>query len=150
MMGGRVEAESVPAKGSAFTLTVPRELPRDIPVDEALPPATAPRPLPTNGEKRALIIDDDPAAVDIMGRWLARMGYSILAAEDGERGLEVARGERPDLLILHIFLPGPSGYQVPEAIRADRQIQSIPVIVVSVDEHRPRGPRAGATAVRSG
>src|SRR3546814_16463761 len=108
MMGGRVEAESVPAKGSAFTLTVPRELPRDIPVDEALPPATAPRPLPTNGEKRALIIDDDPAAVDLMGRWLARMGYSLLAAGDGERGLEAARAERPAHHTPAIFLPEPS------------------------------------------
>src|SRR3546814_7628040 len=80
-----------------------------------------------------------------MGRWLARMGYSILAAEDGERGLEVARAERPDLIILDIFMPGPSGYQVLEEIRADRQIQSIPVIVVSVDDDRPRGLRSGAT-----
>src|SRR3546814_10841196 len=73
------------------------------------------------------------------------MGYSILAAEDGERGLEVARAERPDLIILEIFMPGPSGYQVLEEIRADRQIQSIPVIVVSVDDDRPRGLRPGAT-----
>jgi signal transduction histidine kinase/DNA-binding response OmpR family regulator len=145
MMGGRVEAESRPAEGSVFTLTVPRELPRDIPVDEPLPPAAAPRPLPANGEKRALIIDDDPAAVDIMGRWLSRMGYSILSAEDGERGLEVARAERPDLIILDIIMPGPSGYQVLEEIRADRQIQSIPVIIVSVDDDRPRGLRSGAT-----
>src|SRR3546814_13886257 len=42
-------------------------------------------------------------------------------------------------------MPGPSGYQVLEEIRADRQIQSIPVIVVSVDDDRPRALRSGAT-----
>src|SRR3546814_13636359 len=60
MMGGRVQAESVPAQGTAFTLTAPREPPRDIPVAEALPPATAPLPPPPHRHTRHLTPQTQP------------------------------------------------------------------------------------------
>ena len=145
MMGGSVTVESVLAQGSVFTLTIPREMARTIPADDVLPFIETTPQAPKASGKRALIIDDDPAAIDIMGRWLSRLGYAIMAAEDGEKGLELARREIPDLIILDIFMPGPSGYEVLEAIRADDSIKFVPVIVVSVDDDRVRGLRSGAT-----
>jgi DNA-binding response OmpR family regulator len=95
--------------------------------------------------RRALVIDDDEAALNLMRRRLARLGYSVLAAPDGETGLAMARVERPDLIVLDIFMPGRSGYDILKEIRSDLSIGTTPVIVVTVDDDRARGLRLGAT-----
>ncbi len=147
MMGGSVKVRSVVGQGSVFTLSIPREMPRDIAADDELPFMETAKTLRRETQKTALIIDDEPTAVDIMGRWLSRLGYAILSAEDGTKGLEMARAERPDVILLDIFMPGPSGYEVLDAIRADDAIKAIPVIIVSVSDDRARGLRSGASDI---
>ncbi|WP_324749274.1 response regulator [Sphingomonas sp. LY54] len=147
MMGGGVTVRSILNQGSVFTLSIPREMPRDIAADDELPFMETANTLRRETQKTALIIDDEPTAVDIMGRWLSRLGYAILSAEDGTKGLEIARAERPDVILLDIFMPGPSGYEVLEAIRADDAIKAIPVIIVSVSDDRARGLRSGASDI---
>ena len=110
-----------------------------------------PRPQAANDSapfgRVALVIDDDEAAIDLMRRWLGKAGYSVISATDGERGLEIARAQRPSLIVLDIFMPGRSGYEILADIRSDPNIASTPVIVVTVDDNRALGLEAGATDV---
>jgi len=97
------------------------------------------------GERRALVIDDDESALNLMRRRLARLGYTVSTALDGEEGLAIARAERPDLIVLDIFMPGRTGYEILADIRSDEAIGETPVIVVTVDDDRSQALRLGAT-----
>ena len=145
MMGGEVRASSRRGEGSIFVLELPRELPRkdeqETVSDNAIDEPAGERQF----DRVALVIDDDESAVNLMRRRLSRYGYGVIAAGTGEAGLEMARAEKPDLIVLDIFLPGKSGYEVLEAIRADEEIGGTPVIVATVDDDRVRGLSLGAT-----
>ncbi len=144
LMGGDVRASSRLGQGSTFAIELPRELPRK---SEHEPVIEESEIEVQQGafDRIALVIDDDDAAVNLMRRRLSRYGYGVIAAHTGEAGLEMARAERPDLIVLDIFLPGKSGYEVLEAIRADEEIGGTPVIVATVDDDRLRGLSLGAT-----
>jgi DNA-binding response OmpR family regulator len=80
-------------------------------------------------KRRVLVIEDDPSITLGLRINLEAEGYAVLAAEDGERGLEIARAERPDLVILDVMLPKLNGFQVLQAIRRDGIM--MPIIVLS-------------------
>jgi CheY-like chemotaxis protein len=94
--------------------------------------------------KLALVIDDDETALNLMQRRLSPLGYRIITATSGDEGLALARAEKPDLILLDIFMPGKSGYQVLEEIRQDAALRTTPVIVTTVDDDRSRALRLGA------
>jgi DNA-binding response OmpR family regulator len=93
----------------------------------------------------ALVIDDDDMALALMRRRLSQQGFDVITAPDGESGLDAARARRPDLIVLDVFMPGKTGYQVLEEIRADEEIRSTPVILTTVDDDRRTGLRLGAS-----
>ena len=95
--------------------------------------------------KVALIIDDDPAAVDLLSRWLRRCGYRTCVAYSGEAGLEIARNEAPDIVLLDALMPGRSGYDVLPEMRSDPRLADTPIVLVTVDDDRARGLDAGAS-----
>lgn len=78
-----------------------------------------------------LIVDDDPDAREFVGTVLGDANAEILEAKDGYEALEVARAEHPDLVTLDISMPGKTGAQVFEEMRADPDLHSIPVCIVS-------------------
>ncbi len=80
---------------------------------------------------RILVVDDDEASLDLATRVVERMGHTVLTARDGEHGLARARGERPDLLLLDLHLPGLSGVEVVRELRAEERLHALPVIAVS-------------------
>jgi two-component system, OmpR family, alkaline phosphatase synthesis response regulator PhoP len=79
--------------------------------------------------RRVLVVEDDTSIMLGLQINLEAEGYIVLAAEDGERGLEIAREERPDLVILDVMLPKMNGFQVLQAIRGDGLL--MPIIVLS-------------------
>jgi len=66
----------------------------------------------------ALVVDDERPLVDIVSAYLEREGFDVVAAFDGERAVEVARTERPDLVVLDLMLPGTDGIEACRRIRA--------------------------------
>jgi len=80
-----------------------------------------------------------------MHRWRARMGYNVLSTTDAETGLRLARAHRPDVILLDALMPVRSGYEVTAELRADRETADIPTILITVDDDRGRGMRAGAS-----
>lgn len=81
---------------------------------------------------RVLVIEDDPDIRALLTRRLARSGLEVVGAGTGEQGLDLARSEHPDLIVLDIRLPGISGWQVIEQLNADEELKEIPVLVASI------------------
>jgi CheY-like chemotaxis protein len=98
-----------------------------------------------SAEHTALVFDDDEATIELMQRWLVRMGYNVVSTAGAEGVLELARTHRPDFILLDVLLPGRSGYDVLEELRADPQVGHIPPILITVEDDRARGLRSGAT-----
>jgi len=83
------------------------------------------------GKARVLIVDDDPLIVKVTSVILTTNGYDVLKALGGEEGIEIARTEHPDVVLLDIMMPNIGGYEVLERLRSDPATKDIPIIFVS-------------------
>jgi len=81
--------------------------------------------------KKILIIEDEKILRELLSAKLLREGYDVETAKDGAEGLRVTQEVRPDLVLLDIFMPKLSGFEVLEILRNDVQLRNIPVIVIS-------------------
>ncbi len=82
-------------------------------------------------QKQILIIDDNPGSLELMRAILEAEGYSVLTAGDGETGLQRAKWNRPALIITDMLLPDKSGLEVCQSLKADPQLEHIPIIILS-------------------
>jgi two-component system phosphate regulon response regulator PhoB len=101
---------------------------------------------PTGGE-RVLIVDDEPDILALCSYHLAKAGYRVSTAATGPEGLAGAREERPALIVLDLMLPGMSGFDVLERIRADVATRDIAVLMLTARREEPdriRGLSLGA------
>jgi adenylate cyclase len=80
---------------------------------------------------RILVADDNAMNLDILRTRLAAHGYEILIAADGEEAVDVARRERPDLILLDIMMPKLDGFEVCRRLRADPGLPFVPIILVT-------------------
>ena len=80
---------------------------------------------------RILVADDNAMNLDILRTRLAAHGYEILIAADGEEAVDVARRERPDLILLDIMMPKLDGFEVCRQLRADSGLPFVPIILVT-------------------
>lgn len=82
-------------------------------------------------KKRILIVEDEPTLQKSMVEFLMAEGFEAISAMDGERGLEIAKKDLPDLILLDIILPKKDGYEVLTALKADEKTKNIPVILLT-------------------
>lgn len=97
---------------------------------------------------RILIVEDDKFLRELISQKLAKEGYDITEAVDGEEGAKMAKEVKPDLILLDLILPGIDGFEVLSKIKADPLSSSIPVIILSnlgQKEDIERGFKLGAT-----
>jgi DNA-binding response OmpR family regulator len=97
---------------------------------------------------RVLVIDDEPDVLFLCRVNLEHAGHEVLEAPDGERGMELAAADRPDLIVLDVMLPRLDGLSVLEALAADPQTQDTPVVLLTAKvqmEDQLRGWRAGCS-----
>ncbi|MDO8689601.1 MAG: response regulator transcription factor, partial [Dehalococcoidia bacterium] len=81
--------------------------------------------------KKILLVDDDPVLLDTLRYRLSREGFEIVTAEDGVSGLDLARKERPDLLVLDLMLPELDGFDV---CRIFRKESDTPILMLTARE----------------
>jgi len=96
---------------------------------------------------RILIVDDSPTDTRVFTTVLERNGHSVLTAGTAEDGIEVAKRELPDLVMMDVIMPGMNGFQATRALSRDPTTQHIPVIIVStknMETDRVWGMRQGA------
>jgi CheY-like chemotaxis protein len=78
-----------------------------------------------------LVVDDDPEIVTMLNTRLTKRGYKIATAGDGNRAIELAKRERPDVVLLDVMMPGKSGWEVARALKQDPVTQNVKIIMVS-------------------
>jgi CheY-like chemotaxis protein len=78
-----------------------------------------------------LLVDDSRFARTANQRALTRAGFQVIATEDGQAAIELARKNRPDVILLDLMLPKVTGTEVLRRLKTDSETRSIPVIVVS-------------------
>jgi len=83
---------------------------------------------------RVLVIDDSLTILAVMRKMLTQSGYASLEAVDAEKGVEMARTEKPDLIFLDIVLPGMNGFAALRILRRDPITKDIPIIMMSGNE----------------
>jgi type IV pilus assembly protein PilB len=94
--------------------------------------------LPTGAAKsakrRVLIADDDRITRMLVKLLLEREGYEVLEGENGAQAVEIARRERPDLLIIDLMMPEMDGYEAIEKLRRDVSLATLPVMVLTAED----------------
>ena len=96
---------------------------------------------------RILIVDDSPSQLAGIRRIVERLGHETLTAEDGQAGVELARRELPDLILMDVVMPNLNGFQATRSITRDPATSHIPVILVTTKDQqtdRVWGMRQGA------
>ncbi len=85
-------------------------------------------------KKRILIVDDQKKLVELVRFKLEKEGFECLAASDGEEGLEMAKKENPDLILMDVMMPKINGFQVCRLLKSDENYKHIPIIMLSAKD----------------
>lgn len=85
-------------------------------------------------QSSVLLVDDDPAALELMSTYLGQAGFRVDRAGDGRSGLRALQTRRPDLIVLDLLMPGFSGFDFMAALNADPAIAGIPTLVVTASQ----------------
>ena len=97
--------------------------------------------------KHILIIDDEQDMLDLLRPRLEAAGYEVSTAPDGQSGLDKAREEKPDLILLDVMMPKIDGYQVCRFLKFDEDYKHIPIILLTArgqEQDRETGKKVGA------
>jgi len=81
-----------------------------------------------------LIVDDSPTEIHVLTAMLEKNGYVVSTAASGEEGIEKARSEKPDLILMDVVMPGMNGFQAARSISSESETSSIPIIIVSTKD----------------
>ena len=98
---------------------------------------------------KILIVDDEIQLIMMVKMRLEAHGHEVIAANDGEKGLEKAKSENPDLIILDVMMPKMNGYQVCRILKTDALYTNIPIILFTgkaQDDFEEIGDKVGADA----
>jgi DNA-binding response OmpR family regulator len=97
---------------------------------------------------KALIVEDEPEANELLAMLVQLRGYETVSAFNGQEAIELAGLDRPDLVFLDLMLPDLNGYEVCRLLKSSRKTSAIPIVIVTArlaDENRIEGFRLGAT-----
>lgn len=141
--GGSIGVESKPGRGSRFAIVLP-ETDRDAVVGPIPDSPIATSPETSSDRVDVLVIEDDPSAIRLLREYLEPTGYALKPVSTGEAGLAFARQRRPAAIILDVLLPGADGWEILRRLKADDELATIPVIIVTVVDERELGLALGA------
>lgn len=80
---------------------------------------------------RVLVVDDEPDIVRLVSFALARRGHEVLSANDAVAGVEAAKSERPDIILMDVMMPVMTGLEAVRTLKGDPRTASIPVVMLS-------------------
>jgi PAS domain S-box-containing protein len=144
LMDGVIGVESSVGRGSVFSVELQSTAPLVLPeVAEEIADEPA---APLDGLRTLLYVEDNPANLQLVERLIARRNdLRLLSAVDGNRGVELARTCRPDVILMDINLPGISGIEALRILREDTTTAHIPVVALSANA-MPRDIQRGLDA----
>ena len=83
------------------------------------------------GNRTILVVDDDPEIVAMLTTRLGHRGYQVTAASDGHRALELAKREKPDIVLLDVMMPGKTGWEVARTLRHDPTCSGVKIVMLT-------------------
>ena len=86
---------------------------------------------------KVLVVDDERVSLELLTDLLARQGFHILVAHSGREGIDLARAERPDLIVLDLLMPEMSGFDVVRELRASPETRDVPILIFTVKDLTP-------------
>ncbi|QIE45072.1 response regulator [Pseudohalocynthiibacter aestuariivivens] len=98
--------------------------------------------------RQVLLIEDEPNIIEAISFILSRDGWDVRSHSNGHDAVDVVRARRPDVVILDVMLPGRSGFDILADIRADPDLEQVPVLMLTARgqrKDREMAERAGAT-----
>jgi len=143
LMNGWIDVESTPGEGTCFTFVVPA-IAADTEPEETQDEHGEGHTDQIEGLAKVLVVDDDESSREISRRILSKRGYSVITADGGADGVELAREQQPDIIVLDILMPGMDGWQVLEKLREMPETSDIPIIMQSMLSERELGLSLGA------
>lgn len=81
--------------------------------------------------QKLLVADDEPNIVISLEYLMKREGYEVLVATDGDQALEMIQRERPALVLLDVMMPGKTGFEVCQAVRADQSLDGVRILMLT-------------------
>jgi CheY-like chemotaxis protein/anti-sigma regulatory factor (Ser/Thr protein kinase) len=144
MMGGDISVTSELGKGTIFTIEIPARVDA---LEAARSAASQEQPEARGmapGVRPILVVDDDPNSRELLQRTLESEGFSVVTAATGEEGLELARELRPSLMTLDVLMPSMDGWSVLQEVKADPELENIPVMMISIAGDKDLGYTLGA------
>lgn len=81
--------------------------------------------------KKILLVEDNPATIDVLTKELEFLGYDCIVAEDGKKAVDISSSQFPDLIIMDISLPKMDGLKAATLIRKNPKTQSIPILAAT-------------------
>ena len=97
--------------------------------------------------KKILVVEDDLVTQRVLSANLKKNGYDVITTEDGQEGLNLAREEKPNLIILDVMLPKLNGYKICKMLKFDEKYKHIPIIMFTSraeDSDKKTGMETGA------
>lgn len=136
--GGRIGVESQPGRGSTFRFVLPYQARQSAGMGGGDGRSIA------AAEPLVLVVEDDLHAGDLLGHFLKEGGYRVAHAATGAQAIALARSLKPDVITLDILLPGEDGLAILGQLKGTPATKDIPVVVVSITDHRELGFSLGA------
>jgi len=143
MMGGTITLQSTPGQGTAFTVTLPTKIAIPQPQEE-LPIIEIQPAIHQEKSATVLVIDDDAITQELLVRYISKLGYQVVVANSGIKGLELAQQIQPDVITLDVMMPGMDGWSVLTELKKHPQLQHIPVIMLSMVADQELGYSLGS------
>ncbi len=145
LMGGDVTVESELGHGSIFTIRLPASLAETVQLRSELDWAAEPAQAGDAARRDiVLVIDDDPAVLDLMQRMLTKEGFRAVLGDDPRKALALARAVKPSAIVLDVLMPGMNGWEVLRALKADAELEAVPVVMLTIVDDRRTGLGLGA------
>ncbi|MGY1424478.1 response regulator [Lysobacter sp. A289] len=144
MLGGSIGMRSSEGVGTTFTVRIPASAEVAVAGPDDETSLVSPGSTTAASAGTVLIIDDDGAGAEVIGRMLTREGYRAVPVGNGEDGLRLARELQPDLILLDVLMPNADGWSVLSQLKADPALARIPVIMISVTRDKSLGFALGA------